>query len=414
MRRVLPLAALALIALGAALSFASRGDPAARASEFAAVLARETGRPVAVAGSARFEGWWDPRLQVARLDIAGIGVLEDLAVASDGNGTARATLWGRAGTLRIEPARARFEGADLRLEFARAARRIEARASLAGLPLTLTGRAAMGGIADLSVDWAGIAGAGGLDRQGGLTLAGQAWRLDGRFAGDASLEGRLTGTDPALGAFEAALRFDADNFDLPDARFAAGRATIARQAGRWALDLRLGELELAKAAELLARGSAGLAGDLDLRARASALTWPSGRAEGAILVAGREVGVWTVDEAAVRDIAGAALRVAGGELDLRAADAQRFLAALGVPVDRYLGELQVRGRLDPIAGEVSPVGLTLAGQRLEGAIAWREGRLKTTLAGERIDLDPFFLRAIPRPAQRGPLLTRSQQVQAAR
>lgn len=414
MRRALPLVALALMALGAALLFLSRGDPAARAGEFAAVLARETGRPVALAGPARFEGWWAPRLDIARVEIAGVGFLEDIALAADGTGTARATLWGRAGTLGFEPARARFESPELRLDFARAARRFEAHASLAGLPLRLTGRAAMGGLAELSVDWAGLAGSGGLDREGGLTLAGPAWRFDGRFEAGPALEGRLTGVDPALGPYEAPLRLDPENLDVADARFAGGRAAIARQGGRWALDLRLGEIDLAKAAGLLARGTGWLAGDLDLRARAVALSWPSGRAEGAILVAGREGGVWTVDEAAVRDIAGASLRVAGGDLDLRAADAQRFLAAIGVPVDRYLGELVARGRLDPIVGEVSPVAVTLAGQRLEGAIAWRDGRLKATLAGARIDLDPFFLRALPRPAQRGPLLTRSQQAQAAR
>ncbi|MCM0019096.1 MAG: AsmA-like C-terminal region-containing protein, partial [Tagaea sp.] len=222
------------------------------------------------------------------------------------------------------------------------------------------------------------------------------------------------GTDPALGAFEAPLRIDADTIDIADARFAAGRATVARQSGRWALDLRLGEVDLARASELLARGSGALSGDLDLRARAVALTWPSGRADGAILVAGRENGVWTIDEAAVRDIAGASLRVAAGTLDLRAADAQRFLAAIGVPIDRYLGELRVGGRFDPIAAEISPVEIAFAGQRLEGTLAWRDGRLKATLGGGRVDLDPFFVRAPPRPVQRGPLLTRSQQAQAAR
>lgn len=414
MRRALPLAALALLALVAVWFSLSRGDPAARAGEFAALLAREAGRPTSITGPARFEGWWAPKLSIARIEIAGIGSLEGVVVAADGAGAARATLWGRAGALQFDAARARFDGPDLRLDFVRAGRRLEARTNLAALPLRLTGRAAMGGIADLAVDWAGISGTGGLDRDGGLTLAGAAWRFDGRFASGDVLEGVLTGTDPALGAFEAPLRLDAETLDVADARFASGRAAIARQSGRWALDLRLGEIELAKAAELLARGSAALNGDLDLRARAGAVTWRSGRAEGAILVAGRENGAWTIDEVAVRDIAGAALRVADGALELRAADAQRFLAAIGVPVDRHLGELVLRGRFDPIAAEIAPVEIGLAGQRVAGAVAWREGRLKATLAGERVDLDPFFLRAMPRPVQRGPLLTRSQQAQATR
>lgn len=414
MRRALPLAALALLALGAVWFSLSRGDPAARASEFAAVLARETGRPASVTGPARIDGWWAPKLAIARVEIAGIGALEDVAIASDGTGTARATLWGRAGRLSFDSARARFEAPELRLDFTRASRRLEAHTGLVGLPLAMTGRAAMGGIAELSVDWGGVVGSGGLDRTGGVTLAGAAWRLDGRLTGENALEGRLTGTDPALGAFDAPVRLDSETLDVADARFAAGRAAIARQSGRWALDLRLGEIDLAKAADLLARGAATLAGDLDLRARASAVTWPSGRAEGAILVAGRESGIWAVDEAAVRDIAGASLRVAAGTLELRAADAQRFLAGIGVPVDRHLGELALRGRFDPVAAEISPVDIALSGQRLEGSIAWREGRLKAALAGGRVDLDPFFVRALPRPVQRGPLLTRSQQAQAVR
>jgi hypothetical protein len=413
MRRALPLAALALLAVGAAWFFLSRGDPAARAGEFAAVLARETGRPATVAGPASFAGWWAPSLTIAKIEIAQAGALENVVLRADGRGTAQAVLWGRAGAVNFDPARAVFEGDGLRLEFARGPRRLDARTMLAGAPLVVTGRAAMGGIAELSADWAGVAGAGGLDREGGLTLAGSSWRLDGRLA-DGALEARVTGTDPALGAFEAPLRLDADTLDVADARFAQGRAAIARQGGRWALDLRLGEIELAKAAELLARGGAWLPGDLDLRARAGALVWPSGRAEGAILVAGRENGAWALDEAAVRDIAGAAMRVTGDTLDLRAPDARAFLAALGVPVDRHLGELVLRGRLDPIAARVSPVQIALAGQRLEGALAWQDGRLKAELSGERVDLDPFFLRALPRPAARGPLLTRSQQALAAR
>jgi hypothetical protein len=414
MRRAVLLAVLALLALGAAYVFMSRGDPAARAAQFAASLARETGRPASLTGPARFDGWWSPVLSIARVEIAGVGALDGISLGADGAGTARATLWGRAGALTFDGARARFEGPDLALEFARDTRRLKVRTTLSGLSLALTGRAAMGGIADLAVDWAGFAGTGGLDREAGVTLAGAAWRFDGRLLGEGVLEGRLTGNDPALGAFEAPIRIDADAIDVADARFAAGRATVARQNGRWALDLRLGEVDLAQAAGLLARGSAALAGDLDLRARAVALTWPSGRADGAILVAGRENGVWSVDEAAVRDIAGASLRVAAGALDMRAADAQRFLAAIGVPVERYLGELRVSGRFDPLAAEISPVEIVLAGQRLAGMLAWRDGRLKATLGGGRVDLDPFFVRAPPRPAQRGPLLTRSQQAQATR
>jgi AsmA-like C-terminal region len=414
MRRAVLLAVLALLALGAAYVVMSRGDPAARAGQFAAAVSREAGLPARVAGPAQFDGWWSPALSIARVEFEGIGALDDIAIAGDGAGSAHATLWGRAGVLRFDGARARFEAPDLTLEFARASRRLEAHMRFAGMPLVLKGRATMGGLAELSVDWAGIAGTGGLDRDGGVTLAGAAWRFDGRLAGDNALEGRLTGTDPALGAFEAPIRIDSGTIDVADARFAAGRATIGRQGGRWALDLRLGEIDLAKAAELLARGSGALGGDLDLRARAVALTWPSGRADGAILVAGRENDVWTVDEAAVRDIAGASLRVAAGTLELRAADAQRFLAAIGMPVERYLGELRASGRFDPIAAEISPVEIALAGQRLEGSLAWRNGRLKATLGGGRVDLDPFFVRAPPRPAQRGPLLTRSQQAQAAR
>ncbi|MCA3265794.1 MAG: AsmA family protein [Azospirillum sp.] len=414
MRRAPLLAALALVALAAAYLTLSRGDPAARARDFAAGLARETGRPATIAGPVRFDGWWRQRLAIARVEIVGLGALEDVVVGADGTGVARAAMWGRAGSLEFDDARAVFTDGETRIEFVRAARRIEGRAIAAGLPVAFSGRAAMGGVADLRVSAVGLTAAGGLDPAGGLSLAGDAWRLDGRLTADGALEGRLTGVDPVLGAFEASLRLDAEAIDLADARFATGRAALNRQGGRWALDLRLAEIDLAKAADLLARGAGALTGDLDLRARAGALVWPLGRAEGAILVAGREGDAWAIDELAVRDLGGASLRVAGGLLDLRAADAQRLFAALGVPIDRYMGAVAVQGRFDPVAARISPVSIVLADQRFAGTLAWRDGRLHADLGGGAIDLDPFFVRSPQRPAQRGPLLTRSQQAQAVR
>lgn len=414
MRRTLLLAVPALILAAIAIFFLSRPDPVMRAAEFAAGLRRDTGLEARVVGKPELRGWFDVALHVPRVEIAAIGALDDLVLAADGTGTARGVLWGHAGALTLSPAGARFAAPDFKIDFQRDTKRLSIAASAAGLPLILEGRAAMGGLADLTAAWAGIKGTGGIDPTGGISLGGENWHLDGRIGLDRVFQGRAHIVDAALGAFDADLRIDGESFDVPDLRFKEGGGTLARQNGRWALDLRFGEVELAKLTDLLLRGGEALAGDLDLRARVGRATWNSGAAQGGILTAGRENGVWTIDELAVRDVGGAALRVQDGIVDLRSPDAQRFFEALGVPIARHLGELGLRGRVDPAAMRVAPLELALAGQRVSGSIVWRDGRLVAELAGERVDLDPFFLRALPRPVQRGPLLTRSQQAQAAR
>lgn len=414
MRRSLLLAVPALILAGIAIFFLSRPDPVTRAAEFAAALRRDTGLETRIVGKPELRGWFDVSLHVPRVEIADIGTLDDLVLAADGTGAARAALWGRDGALTLSQTAAHFAASDMKVAFQRDTKRLSIAASAAGLPLTLDGRAALGGLADLTAQWAGIKGTGGIDPTGGISLGGENWHLDGRIGADRVFQGRAHIADAALGEFDADLRLDGENFDVPDLRFAGGGGTLARQNGRWALDLRFGDIELAKLADLLARGGDVLAGDLDLRARVGRATWQSGEAQGGILTAGRENGVWAIDELAVRDVGGASLRVRDGIVDLRSPDAQRFFEALGVPIARHLGELSLRGKIDPVAMRVAPLELGLAGQRMAGSILWRDGRLAAELAGERVDLDPFFLRALPRPVQRGPLLTRSQQAQAAR
>lgn len=414
MRRTLLLAVPAILLAGVAIFFLSRPDPVTRAAEFAGGLRRDLGIETRVVGKPELRGWFDVSLYVPRIEIAGIGAIDELTLAADGTATARAALWGHAGTLTLTADGATFNTSGLAIGFARAAGRITIAAQAAGLPLTMEGRAALGGLADLTVEWAGLKGTGGIDPTGGISLGGETWRLDGRIDAEHVFQGRVHVVDAALGAFDADLRLDEESFDIPDLRFAEGGGTVARQNGRWALDLRFAEIELAKLADLLTRGGDVLAGDLDLRARIGRATWKSGDAQGGILTAGRENGVWAIDELAVRDVGGASLRVQDGIVDLRSPDAQRFFDALGVPIARHLGELGLRGRIDPAAMRVAPLELSLAGQRVAGSIVWRDGRLVAELAGERVDLDPFFLRALPRPTQRGPLLTRSQQAQAVR
>lgn len=414
MRRPLMLAMPALILAGIALFFLSRPDPAARAAEFAAGLRRDTGLEARVVGKPELRGWFDAALHVSRIEIADIGVIDDMVLRADGTGTARAEFWGQAGALAFTRAAGRFAASDLRIDFQRETKRVSIVTTAAGLPLTLEGRAALGGLADLTAEWAGIRGKGGIDPGGGISLGGASWRLDGRIGADRVFQGRAHIVDAALGEFDAELRLDGESFDVPDLRFAEGGGTITRQNARWALDLRFGEIGIAKLADLLLRGGNALMGDLDLRARVGRATWKSGDAQGGILTAGRENGVWAIDELAVRDVGGASLRVQDGIVDLRSPDAQRFFEALGVPIARHLGELSLRGRVDPAAMRVAPLELGLAGQRVAGSIVWRDGRLAAELSGERVDLDPFFLRALPRPVPRGPLLTRSQQAQAAR
>lgn len=414
MRRTLLLAVPALCLAGAAIFFLSRPDPVTRAAEFASALRRETGLETRIVGKPELRGWFDVSLRVPQVAIADIGAIDDLVLAADGTGTARAALWGHRGALALSQTGLRFVAPELTVAFQRDTKRLSIAAAAAGLPLTLEGRAALGGLADLTAEWAGIKGTGGIDPTGGISLGGRNWHLDGRIGADRVFQGRAHIVDAALGEFDADLRLDGESLDVPDLRFAGGGGTLARQNGRWALDLRFGEIEIAKLADLLARGGDVLAGDLDLRARIGRAMWPTGDAQGGILTAGRENGVWAIDELAVRDLGGASLRVRDGIVDLRSPDAQRFFDALGVPIARHLGELGLRGRIDPVAMRVAPLELGLAGQRMAGSIVWRDGRLVAELAGERIDLDPFFLRALPRPVQRGPLLTRSQQAQATR
>jgi hypothetical protein len=406
-----------------------RPDPGAAADGLARTIAGRLGVPAVAVGPARYAWDWPLRLEVPAIDIPGLGRLGNV-VAVEGTVAATATFFGRTGTFAWRDGTMRFDAAGIAARFDPSDGRLRVETALAGEALRVSGRPGPGGLAALEIDWGGYALAGTARYESGLSsiaveAAGAgvpALRLTGRYLiGEDAFEGLLEGGPADGGRVRAELRVGNDEIDV--ARFEIGTPGLVasgsarRDARRAALDLRVEEMALPAFADLAARHLGTVAGDIDLRLRIGRLTWASGEANGIILVAAREGGRVVVDEFAIRAIGEASLRVRDGILDLQAPDASRFLAALGMPVERHLGALSLRGALgvDTAAPglRVSPLELTLAGQRLRGEIGWRGGRVALDLAGERVVLDPFFARPQRAPPVRGPLLTRSQAARAA-
>lgn len=419
--RILAAAALAAAAIAAVVLRPQAGPAAARLT---AEIAALTGARVEAGPGARF-GWaWPLRLEMPSVAIAGWGTLESLVAQGD-RIAGRATLFGRTGELTAAGGSLSFagEGVSARLDRAKG---LILETTVAGHRLRVSGRPSAAGLDALSVDWDAVHLSGTARwADGGAALSVEATGEGARLSGTArpaegAFEGTLESPFASLGRVTSELRATAEAVDFarfvlegPDLR---ADGSLRVEAARMSLDLRLADAPLAAAlalaGEALARG-----GDVDLRLRAGRLAWPSGEAQGVILVAAREGGKFVLDELAVRSIAQASVRVRDGIVDLQAPDAARFLAALGVPGDRHLGALSLRGAFafDPAAGTVraSPVEIALAGQALKGTAEWSGGRLVAALAGDRVSLDPFFGVPLARPAVRGPLLTRSQQARAA-
>ncbi|MBL8831659.1 MAG: AsmA-like C-terminal region-containing protein [Rhodospirillales bacterium] len=416
--------ALAVLAGGAALVL--RPDAGDAADALAGRMSGHLGLPAAAAGGARYAWTWPLRLEVPAIEIAGLGRLESI-VAVDGAVEASAVFFGRVGRFSWRDGSARFDadGIAARLDGGRLA----VETSLAGRPLTLAGRPAAGGIHALEIGWDGHVFAGAARYEDGLrSLAVDAagtgvprLRLSGRaFPAEPAFEGALVAELDGGGTAHAEFRAGGDEIDVGrfDIRTPSLSATGAarRDARRASLDLRIDDIPLAELAALAGRNTGILAGDVDLRLRIGRVSWAAGDAQGIILVAAREAGRVVVDEFAVRSIGEANLRVRDGMLVLDAPDAARFLAALGAPVERHLGGLALRGAVSVDTAmpalRVGPMDLAIAGQSLRGDVAWREGRVALSLAGDRVSLDPFVGRPMRAPPQRGPLLTRSQTARA--
>ncbi len=416
---------LALLAGGAVL----RPDPGTAADELARAVGGRLGLPAIAVGPARYAWAWPLRLEVPAIDIPGLGRLENVVVAERVVG-ATATFFGRTGAFAWQDDAVRFDADGVAARLDRSDGRLRVETTLAGEMLRVSGRPVPGGLDALEIGWGGHALAGAARYQAGLsavaveaTSAGApAIRLTGRYLpGETAFEGVLEAEPAGGGRVRAELRVANDEIDV--ARFEIGTPGLVasgsarRDAKRAALDLRVEEIALPAFADLAARHLGALAGDIDLRLRIGRLTWAAGDAQGIILVAAREGGRVVVDELAIRAIGEASLRVRDGILDLQAPDAGRFLAALGMPVERHLGALALRGTIavDTAAPalRVAPLELTLAGQRMRGEIGWQAGRVALALAGERVVLDPFFARPMRPPPVRGPLLTRSQAARAA-
>ncbi len=399
-------------------------DPVREADQLAQRLGAVIGQPGRVAGPVAYDyGWPGTRhpgtLRVARIELGAVGWLGDVA-ASGAEIAGRAELFGRAGRFSGDAARLRFEGDGVVFERALAGDGWRIEGTLADRAVTVAGAGA-----NVVVRWGDVAARGqilwrapnfavALAREGAepATLTGaydpRENILEARFEGAVAALGTVVGTLRASAAL-----LDVAAFELRGGPVAASGA-LQIEGGRTALDLRVGETD---SAGLAALAAALPAGDLDLRVRIARLAWADGDAEGLVLAAARNGDTLAVDELAVRAFAGAQLRVRDGQLDLQAADATRFLRGLGLGVERHLGALSMRGRLvvDPHrrAAMLSPLELSLAGQRATGALSLRDGRLSAQLAGDRIDLGPFFARALAAPPERGPLLTRSQTARAA-
>jgi len=408
-----------LVALaGAALAWLLP-DPDREAALLADRLGAAVGQPARVAGPVSYDYGWPGTLRVARIELGEIGWLGEIAATGSAvAGTAE--LFGRAGQIAGDAERLRFAGDGVAFERALSGDTWRVEGTLAGRPLAVAGTGAT-----VAVQWGDVAARG--------TLAWQAANVAVALALEGSmplavaglydprenvLEARLEGPVAGLGTVSGNLRasatlLDIAAFELAGGPFAASGA-LQQEAARTSLDLRIGDTDLAGLAALAA---ALPTGDLDLRVRIARLAWAGGEAEGLVLAAARNGDAIAIDELAVRALAGAQLRVRDGQLDLQAPDATRFLRGLGLGVERHLGALSMRGRLaiDPAkdSAVLSPLELSLAGQRATGALAFRDGRLSAQLNGDRIDLGPFFARALVAPPERGPLLTRSQTARAA-
>jgi hypothetical protein len=418
----------ALVLAGAAAALVLRPDAARDARLLAAALGDAFGRPVRVEGVPAYAVAWPLRLAIPAVAVDGVGRISGIVVA-EGRLAARAELFGRSGEFtRAADGAARFAAPGMVASFDPASGRARLETRFAGAPLVLAGRPDAGGLDALEIAWAG------------RVLRGRARPADvpGRFAvaaaetdgvalealfdvRDATLEGTLAGALDGLGALAAEFRADPDLLDVARFALAGGpvpaEGALRREAGRTSLDLRLGRVALAELVVRAAPFAGAASGDFDLRLRATALAWPSGEAQGIVLVAAREAGRLVVDELAVRAIGDASLRLADGMLDLQAPDARRFFAALGLRVERHLGALSLRGRavpdLDAASLRLAPIELSLAGQRLTGALDWTGGKLAADLAGDRVSLDPFFGPPPVPPPVRGPLLTRREAARAA-
>gem|GEM_PF-3800597 len=396
--------------LAALLFLAAKPDPAAEAERLAQALARASGQPARVSGAAEIDYVWPLRLRVPRIELGALGTLEGVAARGD-TLTAAGEVLGRKGDFSADAQGWRFAGDGFSLSRAREGTGWQAVLRMAGRELKIAGSGA-----DIALAWGDVAASGTLGWQGAavafeIVSAGLA--VAGVYAPqEDALVGRLSGVLGALGAVAGEFRATADLLDVAEFALADAKGAFRVEAGRTAIDLRL---ETADLGRLGALAGALPAGDFDLRVRLGKLAWRTGEAEGIVLAAAREAGRIAIDELAVRAIGGAQLRVRDGTLDLQAVDAARFLRVFGVGVERHLGALALRGRLDVEADRLAlaPLELSLGGQRATGSLAWRDGRLAGELAGDRIDLGPFFGKPAAPPPERGPLLTRSQAARAA-
>lgn len=416
-KAVLGLAGLVALA-GAAIALLLP-DPAREGDLLAQRLGAAVGQPARVAGPVAYRFGWPGMLRVARIELGAVGWLDDVA-ATGADVAGRAELFGRIGRISGNAERLRFAGDGIVFERALSGDAWRFESTLADRALTVVGSGAR-----IAVQWGDVAARGQLVWQApnfAVAIAREdapLLALTGSYdPRENILEARFEGIVAALGTAVGTLRasaslLDVAAFEVRGGPFAASGA-LQQEGGRTALDLRVGETDLAGLAALAA---ALPTGDLDLRLRVARLAWPGGDAEGLVVAAARNGEALAIDELAVRAFAGAQLRVRDGQLDLQAADATRFLRGLGLGVERHLGALSLRGRLavDPHqrAAVLSPLELSLAGQRATGALSLRDGRLSAQLVGDRIDLGPFFARALAPPPERGPLLTRSQSARAA-
>ncbi|MCA3264337.1 MAG: hypothetical protein ING44_20525 [Telmatospirillum sp.] len=394
-------------------------DPDREAALLADRLGAAVGQPARVAGPVSYDYGWPGTLKIARIELGEIGWLGEIAATGAALAGA-AEFFGRAGLISGDAERLRFAGDGVSFERTLSGDAWRVEGTLAGRPLAVAGTGAT-----VAVQWGDVAARGTLAWQAATVAVALA--LEGSMplavAGlfdprENVLEARIEGPVAGLGTVSGNLRasatlLDIAAFELAGGPFAANGA-LQQEGGRTSLDLRVGDTDLAGLAALAA---ALPTGDLDLRLRIARLAWTGGEAEGLVLAAARNGDTLAIDELAVRALAGAQLRVRDGQLDLQAPDATRFLRGLGLGVARHLGALSMRGRLaiDPLiyGAVLSPLELSLAGQRATGALSFRDGRLSAQLAGDRIDLGPFFARALVAPPERGPLLTRSQTARAA-
>lgn len=394
-------------------------DPVREADLLAQKLGAAVGQPARVAGPVAFDYGWPGTLRIARIELGAVGWIGDIAATGDAlAGTAE--LFGRAGRISGDAVRLRFAGDGVAFERAVSGGTWRVEGRLADRAVTVVGTGAQ-----IAVQWGDVAVRGQVAWQAAnvaveLALEGVSpLALSGAYDPRANIfEARFEGPVAALGTVAGSLRataslLDIAAFELGGGPFAANGA-LQQEGGRTALDLRIGDTDLAG---LAAFAAALPSGDLDLRVRIARLGWAGGEAEGLVLAAARSGDTLVIDELAVRALAGAQLRVRDGQLDLQAPDATRFLRGLGLGVERHLGPLSMRGRLaiDPVKynAVLSPLELSLAGQRATGALSFRDGRLRAQLNGDRIDLGPFFARPAVAPPERGPLLTRSQTARAA-